>query len=103
MNKVFYKGTDEKIDSYSSFFDNDRKHSTGLAEYLKEQAIENLYIAGLATDYCVKYTVLDALTLGFNVLVVLDACRGIDLKRGDVQKAIEEMQEAGALLTTVSQ
>lgn len=103
VSKVFYKGTDPEIDSYSAFFDNGHRRSTGLGEYLKAQGIRELYAAGLATDYCVKYSVLDALKLGFKVHLLLDACRGIDLKQGDVQKAVEEMREAGALVTTVFQ
>ena len=98
--KVFHKGIDPEIDSYSSFFDNAHRRSTGLADYLKEHQIEELYIVGLATDYCVKFSVLDAIKLGFSVTVVLSACRGIDLKPGDVDRAIEEMKAAGATVIT---
>ncbi len=94
--KVFHKGIDPEIDSYSSFYDNAHLRSTGLADYLKEHHIEELYIVGLATDYCVKFSVFDARELGFLVTVVLSGCRGIDLKPGDVDKAIEEMKAAGA-------
>lgn len=101
VDRVFLKGTDPKIDSYSAFFDNQHLRPTGLGDFLKSHGINDVYITGLATDYCVFYSVLDALHLGFKVHVVTDACRGIDLKRGDVQKALDKMAKAGALLTTV--
>lgn len=94
--KVFLKGIDPQIDSYSTFFDNARKRSTGLGEYLKKIGVKELYIAGLATDYCVKYSVLHALELGFKVYVILDGCAGIELNPGDIQQAIDEMRAAGA-------
>lgn len=98
IEKIFRKGTDPHIDSYSAFFDNAKKHSTGLAEYLKKHHLKTLYFAGLATDYCVLYSVLDALALGFKVWVILDACRGIDpITTG---KAIQQMQAAGAQWAT---
>ena len=94
--KVFFKGTNPEIDSYSPFYDNDHKQSTGLGDYFRSLGVEEIYIAGLATDYCIKYGVFDAVTLGFKVYVVIDACRGIDLKPGDVERSIQEMKEAGA-------
>lgn len=100
ITKVFKKGTDKMIDSYSGFFDNDHKKSTGLGEYLKSENVENVYIVGLATDYCVKYTTLDALSLGFKTNLVLDACRGVNLNPDDVKKALEEMKNAGANIIT---
>lgn len=96
--KVFYKGTDRNIDSYSTFFDNAHLRSTGLEDYLKEKGIVEVFIVGLATDYCVKYSALDALQLGFLVTVLLEGCRGIDLKKGDVKKAIDEIKKAGATI-----
>jgi nicotinamidase/pyrazinamidase len=96
----FLKGTDPLIDSYSAFFDNAHLKSTGLSEYLKEHHVEEIYISGLATDYCVKYSVLDASQLGFKSYVILDACKGIELKPGDIQQALDEMQQAGATLIT---
>lgn len=98
ISEVFYKGVDPEIDSYSAFFDNAHLRSTGLAEYLKEQGIDELYIVGLATDYCVKYSVLDARRLGFKTYVIVDGCRGIDLKQGDIATALAAMQQAGAHL-----
>jgi nicotinamidase/pyrazinamidase len=100
ITKVFYKGTDKTMDSYSTFYDNGHRHSTGLESYLKEQGIHDIYIAGLATDYCVKYSVLDALKSGFNIYVVEDACKAVNLNDGDDKKALEEMREAGAHIVT---
>ncbi|MDP3723946.1 MAG: bifunctional nicotinamidase/pyrazinamidase [Candidatus Omnitrophota bacterium] len=96
--KVFLKGVDRKIDSYSGFFDNARGRATGLAEYLKEQKVTDVSVVGLATDYCVKWTALDAAQLGFGTTVILNACRGVNLKPGDVDRAVEEMTAAGIRL-----
>jgi len=96
--RVFHKGTDKTIDSYSSFFDNGHKKATGLDTYLKEKKANDVYIVGLATDYCIKYSVLDALTLGFKTFVILPACRGIDLEPGDVEMAVKEMSDQGAYI-----
>jgi nicotinamidase/pyrazinamidase len=98
IRKIFYKGTDPNIDSYSGFFDNDQRKSTGLGDFLKEQNIDEVHIIGLATDYCVKYTVLDAIKLGFKTYVLLEGCRGIDVNPGDCKKAIEQMKQAGATI-----
>lgn len=94
IDRIFHKGIDKTIDSYSAFFDNGHKKSTGLGEYLKKRGVTDVYIAGLATDYCVKYSALDARKLGFKTSVVIDACRGIDLNHGDIERAIEEMKKA---------
>lgn len=98
IHKIFYKGTDIKIDSYSAFFDNARKRSTGLDEYLKEKNINELYFCGLATDYCVFYSVLDARSLGYKTYVIEDACQAVNLKEGDEMKAFKKMKEDGAIL-----
>jgi len=95
IGRVFHKGIDQRIDSYSTFFDNAHRRSTGLGEYLKGEGVTDVYLAGLATDYCVKFSALDARHLGFNTSVVLDACRGIDLKMGDIERAVDEMRHAG--------
>lgn len=100
LNKAFRKGTDPDIDSYSGFFDNDHERGTGLGEYLKGKKAKDIYILGLATDYCVKFTVLDAVSLGFNTYVVEDASRGVNLVPGDVEKALGEMKAAGARVIT---
>jgi nicotinamidase/pyrazinamidase len=98
ITEVFRKGTDAAIDSYSGFFDNGHKKSTGLGDWLKQRDITKLYILGLATDYCVKFTALDGRKLGFDVSVVVDGCRGVNLDPGDSDKAFAEMRAAGASL-----
>jgi nicotinamidase/pyrazinamidase len=95
---VFHKGIDPRIDSYSTFFDNAHRRSTGLADYLKDRAIKDIYLLGLALDYCVKYSALDARQLGLNTHVVLDGCRGIDLHPGDLDRAVDEMKRGGATI-----
>ena len=95
ITKVFPKGTDPEVDSYSGFFDNDHRGATGLAAYLKDKNVTEVFVMGLATDYCVKFTALDAVQLGFKTKLVLDGCRGVELNAGDVEKAIEEMKHAG--------
>lgn len=100
ISKIFYKGTDKAIDSYSTFYDNKHRKSTGLADFLNVQKIQELYFAGLTTEYCVKYSVLDALDLGFNTYVITDACRGIDINENDSENAYNEMKHAGAFLST---
>lgn len=92
---VFRKGTDPKIDSYSAFFDNGKKKSTGLGKFLKDKGVSEIYITGLALDYCVKYSALDAKEMDFNTFVIEDATRGVNLSEGDVQRAIAEMRAAG--------
>jgi nicotinamidase/pyrazinamidase len=89
------KGTDERVDSYSGFFENQRKRATGLKELLRQHGADDLTIVGLATDYCVKATVLDARELGFNVTVHENACRAVNLSPGDGPKALATMRAAG--------
>jgi nicotinamidase/pyrazinamidase len=91
---VLRKGFRRAIDSYSAFRENDRKTATGLAGYLRERGIERIYLAGLATDYCVAYSALDAIDLGFAAIVIEDACRAIDLG-GSLAQAIERLRAAG--------
>ena len=100
--RVFRKGTDPGIDSYSAFFDNAHRRSTGLGEYLKENGVTEVYIMGLATDYCVKFSALDAVQLGLETYVVTGGCRGIDLSPGDIDKAYDEMRQAGVKLVDAS-
>lgn len=96
IEHIVRKGQDIEIDSYSGFFDNGRLKSTELDTLLKSHEIKTLFIAGLATDYCVKYTVLDALHLGYEVYVIEDGCRGVNLSSEDSEKALNEMRDAGA-------
>jgi nicotinamidase/pyrazinamidase len=98
ISHIFRKGVDRYVDSYSAFYDMARLRSTGLTPYLHTHSITHLYITGLATDYCVKYSVLDALLDGFRTYLVTDACRGINLHPRDVEMALEEMRAAGAHL-----
>jgi nicotinamidase/pyrazinamidase len=91
---VFCKGMDPTVDSYSGFFDNDGKNPTGLAEFLKKNDVTEVTIVGLATDYCVKFTALDAVKLGFKVTVALAACRGVNLN-DSVALAVTELENAG--------
>src|SRR5436190_2190361 len=98
IERIFPKGTDSRVDSYSGLFDNGHRHSTGLAEYLRSRNVTDVGICGLATDYCVKFTALDALREGFRVTLIEDACRGVNLQPGDVGGAIEEMRAAGATI-----
>jgi nicotinamidase/pyrazinamidase len=100
IDKVFFKGTDPKVDSYSGFFDNRHRNPSGLNSYLKEKGVTAINVAGLATDYCVKFTVLDALDLGFEVTVVTDGCRAVNVQPGDGDRAIADMVAKGAGVTT---
>lgn len=96
---VVHKGTARDIDSYSAFFDNGHRVKTELDNWLRAHHVDALAIMGLATDYCVKYTVLDALMLGYRTEVLVDGCRGVNLRPTDSEKALEEMQAQGAILT----
>lgn len=100
---VVRKGTDPEVDSYSGFFDNHRRRSTGLDGLLRQQGVSKVYIAGLATDYCVKYTALDAVQLGFKTYVIPEACRGVNLQPSDSDDALQEMQAAGVELLSVDE
>ena len=95
ITEVIRKGTDPAIDSYSGFYDNGHRKETGLADWLTAHGIDELCVLGLATDYCVKFTALDARKLGFAVSLVVDGCRGVNLHPGDSDKAIAEMRAAG--------
>lgn len=98
FDEVFRKGVDRNIDSYSGFYDNDHRRATGLADYLREHDIETIAVAGIATDYCVKFTTLDGADLGFDTWVVVDGCRGVGNELADIDAAYAEMREAGARL-----
>ncbi|MCP1837988.1 nicotinamidase/pyrazinamidase [Bradyrhizobium sp. USDA 4524] len=97
---VIRKGFRSAIDSYSAFFENDRKTPTGLAGYLRERGLKRIVMAGLATDYCVQYSALDARRLGFETTVVLAGCRAIDLG-GSLAVATAAMRAAGVELVEV--
>lgn len=93
--KIFRKGTDPGIDSYSALFDNAHRKSTGLGEWLKEKGVTKVFVCGLATDYCVKFTSLDAVQFGFTTHLIEDASRGVNLHPDDVKSAINEVKRAG--------
>jgi nicotinamidase/pyrazinamidase len=95
ITRVFPKGTDARIDSYSGFFDNGQRKATGLGDYLREQGVKRVFVLGLATDYCVKWTALDAARLGFEVHLIEDGCRGVGLGASDIPNALAELRAAG--------
>lgn len=92
----FFKGTDKNIDSYSAFFDNAHRKSTGLSDFLKSRGVTEVYFAGLTTEYCVLYSIKDAIDLGFTAYVIADACRAVNLHPQDEQRALETMRMKGA-------
>ena len=100
INKVFRKGADPNIDSYSAFFDNGHLQATGLHEYLKDKGVTAVYVMGVATDYCVRASAIDARSEGFDVTVVEDAVRGVEVNPGDSELALQEMRDAGARIAT---
>lgn len=93
-----YKGENPLVDSYSGFYDNGHRNKTRLDTLLLSYGIRALTIMGLATDYCVKYSVLDALSLGYSVTVISAGCRGVDLSAGDAERALQEMATKGAVV-----
>ena len=95
IDRVFQKGTDRCIDSYSGLYDNGHRRSTGLGEFLREQGVSDVYVMGLATDYCVKFTALDSVAEGFKTHLIEDGSRGVNLKRDDVTRSIAEMRQKG--------
>jgi len=98
VQKIFHKGVDKNIDSYSTFFDNEHRRSTGLGDYLLENHIDEVFLAGLTTDFCVKYSALDSLSLGFKTYIIADACRAVNLRGGDGERALLELKKAGVLI-----
>lgn len=102
QRNVVRKGTLRDVDSYSGFFDNGGRHDTGLADLLRRQGVSDLFVMGLATDYCVKFTVLDACRLGFRVSVIEPGCRAVNLSPEDGERAFREMERAGARRIPIS-
>lgn len=98
FDATFHKGQDQDVDSYSAFFDNGHRRKTELDSWLRERGITHLVMLGLATDYCVKYSVLDALELGYHVEVVKEGCRGVNLNPEDSEIAFTQMTAQGAVL-----
>jgi nicotinamidase/pyrazinamidase len=100
---IMRKGNNPRIDSYSTFRENDRKTVTGLHYYLRGLGISDVYLCGLATDYCVYFSALDALEMGFRVAVLLDVSRGVDVPPGNVERAVDDMREKGVrILSRIS-
>ncbi|WPR76609.1 bifunctional nicotinamidase/pyrazinamidase [Algoriphagus sp. NG3] len=95
---IFQKGRNTLVDSYSGFFDNARREDTGLGEFLQREGITDVYVTGLAQDYCVKFTALDAVALGFKTYLITDATRAVNLSPEDGNKALEEMESGGVIL-----
>lgn len=102
IDTVIHKGENPLIDSYSAFFDNGHRQKTQLDDWLYRNEIKQLVVMGLATDYCVKFTVLDALSLGYEVTVVTDGCRAVNLHPQDGLRAFQDMSAAGATLMTLA-
>ncbi len=98
IQKVFVKGTNPKVDSYSGFYDNNKMESTGLLLHLQALNIDTVFMVGLAADYCVKFTVLDALEAGLKTYLFTDATRGVNLSAHDTEQAFAEMESKGAVL-----
>jgi nicotinamidase/pyrazinamidase len=94
---VLRKGFRRELDSYSAFFENDRCTPTELHGYLAARSIKTVLVGGLATDYCVYYSVMDALALGYRLMVVEDAVAGVDFPPGSVERAVKDMKEGGAV------
>lgn len=103
IGHVFVKGTDPEIDSYSGFYDNGHRKATGMGDFLKEKGVDRVYVMGLATDYCVKFTALDAVALGFKTWLIEDGCRGVNLNAGDVEQAIADMRSGGVEVVNSSE
>ena len=98
VNFIIRKGFRRGLDSYSAFFENDRKTSTGLDGFLKALSIDTVVLGGLATDYCVLYSALDAAGLGYKTIVAIDAVRGVDYPAGSTERALKTLEEAGVIL-----
>lgn len=103
IHHVARKGTDVNIDSYSGFFDVGHRQATGLDAFLKQSGVTEVAVMGVATDYCVKFTALDAAELGFKTTLIIDGCRGVELKPGDVSQAVADMQAVGVRVVTADQ
>lgn len=98
IDKVVTKGSDPRVDSYSAFFDNGRRASTGLGDFCHQKKITGVDIMGLATDYCVKFTALDAVSLGLETRLIAEGCRGVNLGAQDSEAAIAAMTASGVVL-----
>jgi nicotinamidase/pyrazinamidase len=98
IDHIIRKGSNPLVDSYSGFHDNGHRQSTGLADLLRKNDVSHVYLVGLATDYCVKFTALDALKEGFKVTLIQDACRGVNLQADDVTTTLNKLKAKGVEL-----
>lgn len=98
IQRIFFKGTNPKVDSYSAFFDNGHRIQTELHDYLQKKKVKRLYITGLAADVCVYFTVKDALELGYETILVTDATKGVNMQPDDTEKALADLEQRGAKL-----
>ena len=103
QENVFRKGMNPAVDSYSGFFDNGQRKSTGLEDFLRQQTVSRVFVCGLATDYCVRFTAFDARQLGFDTILLEDACRGVNLQPDDVANALADMEAAGIRISATSE
>lgn len=102
IQRVFFKGTDPNIDSYSAFFDNGHRIQTEVHDYLQKKGVKSVYIVGLAADVCVYFTVKDALKLGYDTYLIRDATRGVNMQPEDTKNALADMEKRGAKLINSS-
>jgi nicotinamidase/pyrazinamidase len=100
IDEVVRKGTDPDIDSYSGFYDNGHRKATGLADLLRNRGVTTVDVMGLALDYCVKFTALDAVREGFATRLILEGCRGVELQPGDGDRAVDAMRDAGVQIVS---
>ncbi|MDR0512829.1 MAG: bifunctional nicotinamidase/pyrazinamidase [Treponema sp.] len=102
VSVIIRKGFHQNLDSYSAFFENDRKTATGLDALLRSLSIDTVFIGGLATDYCVLFSALDAASLGYKTFVLTDACRAVGVPDGSAERALKQLQGAGVIITESS-
>jgi len=100
IDLILRKGTDPQIDSYSAFLENDKQTKTGLDGYLRSLDIKKVYVCGLALDYCVYYTACDAVKFGFETYVIIDATKGVDVPKGNIEKTVQHMKSLGVKIVT---
>jgi nicotinamidase/pyrazinamidase len=95
INKIIFKGTDPEVDSYSGFSDNEGKNETEMCSFIRGAGVKEVFVCGLATDYCVKFTALGAIERGLKTNVIIDASRGVFANEGDEEATIKELEDAG--------
>ena len=103
LSKIIYKGTDPELDSYSAFYDNQHLRQTDLDAYLKAKDVKIIYLMGLALDFCVKFTAIDALSLGYEVYIVTDGCQAITKDPAEIAQLYQTLKEQGCQLVESAQ